>query len=556
MRLVLQGMDCVADDGLGFGADRQHGFATRTLIEALDALDAPVAASDAPAERAGSEVAAPPQTRPRDEHGALGRIGLGGTPSPAATQMYGVLASDPAVPRRAWLTAELMANGVFAALPPAHAEGSPARGGGLKLLQGLPGAAGWWMENLKRTPFSFSDSYVPRRDVTVYRRGGPPNQYEGGWFPTAAAYGVDAPSFEAAALLGMTVEVVEVARPAPGALPDVGEVVGALDTLLTAASVGAAPPVLAAFRVYDGARALRGTVVVSSVHTFTLSDMLETYKRMSAADNRELVVQQIRDASRSIVALLDKLARARIVKLNLTAEGVVFVPRMQPSEDEWMICGHGFKVGETELVAGVPHLTDFDPRLTRCVGADDPGYDANSALVLMASILLHALRAEHGTLAWEVVLAAFLGRAATNSNADQPRADAQLVVAWSEAPRRPDGFPDGFHELLQRAFLGPHVLEQRNALPRELYEEALRDFLLLRTNETIDAALTPRAERFDKLVRQSTQTRWARLDPQEEHDVREEDARVMASLNAVIEGRSERRAERRRLRQHGRAWRV
>ena len=103
--------------------------------------------------------------------------------------------------RRTWLTLGLMEHGVFSSLPTGHAD-EMTEADRIRKLQGAHGDARWWFQKLKSTLFSCSDSYVTRRGVTVYRKGGPPSSYEGRWFPSADTYGVDADAFEAATVLG------------------------------------------------------------------------------------------------------------------------------------------------------------------------------------------------------------------------------------------------------------------------------------------------------------------------------------------------------------------
>lgn len=451
------------------------------------------------------------------------------------------------VSRRTWMTRGLMEHGVFSALPSGQADGMPVADR-IKRLQGAHDDARWWLHKLKNTLFSCSDSYVTRRDVTVYRRGGPPSSYEGRWFPGADSYGVDADAFEAATVLGMSVEVTEFTPTTPKAPPNMTEVVQTIDTLLTAASVGAAPPVLAAFLVHDATGLLRGTVVVSSVHTFTLGDMISTYQSMSAADNRLLASQQLHDASKSIVRLLAVLAQARILKLNLSAETIVFVPSMQARDKEWVLCGHGFKVGTRDLVSGMPHVTDFDPRLTRHVGVDHR-YDDRPALVFMASVLLQALRAAYGMSTTDVVLNAFLGRDMDGVAGSVPA--SPLVTAWHARPFGMHSAPnDAFYLMMKKELLGSHDYPQRDPLPKALYEQTLADFTLLSTTETAEAGfMTVYANDkhmvFDRLVMHSTQSSLVLLDAEDERAALDAAVHGTARLRSVINTRSTRRAARR-----------
>lgn len=477
------------------------------------------------------------------------------SPAPAPAPELPVepaLAFDNTGSRRTWLTLKLTEHGVFSSMPNGHTLNTPSRNR-IKQLQGVHGDARWWLAKLKNTLFSCSDSYVMRRDVTVYRRGGPPSNYEGSWFPTALSYGVDAEAFEAATVLGLTVEVTEFTPTTPRAPPNMNEVVGTIDTLLLAASVGAAPPVLAAFLVYDKSGLLRGTVVVSSVHTFTLGDMLATYQSMSPVDNKLLASQQLHAASRSIVDVLAKLAGAKIVKLNLSANSVVFVPSMEAKDREWVLCGHGFKVGTTDLVSGMPHVTDFDPRLTRYL-ASHRDYDHRSALVLMTSILLQTLRAEYGMTTTEVVLNAFLGRDVDGGVDPAAVLGSPLVMAWHAHPfgisKEYTASNDAFYMMMKKELLGMHDFPQRNALPKTLYEQTLHDYTLLAKSETMDAGLmlvyaNDKRMVFDSLVMHSTLTRHVMLDAEEEKAALDAAIYGKARLQSVINMRKTRRAARR-----------
>lgn len=515
-------------------------------------------------EQGGEQHTPSGDTDVRDDHyfsaqsvvGAINDLGEASTTPPSTKDEQPsvdapptALAYDKTGSRKSWLRSGLTDNGVFTSMPRGHEDGVHLLDK-VKQLKGVHGDASWWLGKLKNTLFSCADSYVTRRDVKVYRRGGPPSNYEDKWFPSAISYGIKPEDFEAVTILGMAVEIVEFTPNTSSPSPDINEVVCRLETLLVAASVGAAPPVLAAFLVYGNSGLLRGTVVVSSVHTFTLGDMLAAYQKLSPADNRSLAIQQLHGASRAVVDLLENLALAKIVKLNLSADSIVFVPEMEASNENWILCGNGFKIGTTDLIPGVPYVTDFDPRLTRRI--TDVRYDKHTALVIMTSVLLQALRAEFGMMATEVVLNAFLGRSV--DGVDDTGLASQLVASWDALPAMEHftNEDDAFFQLMKKELIGTHHFPQRDALPSSLYEETLEDFIRISKSETIGAGLTlvhASDERFifQRLVVQITSSSYVLMDAEEERAALDSALHGMARLSSVISMRKKRRVERRAL---------
>jgi len=400
---------------------------------------------------------------------------------------------------RDWLIGGLGANrGVLSAWPLATGLRSSPSDRVLLLDQTIAsGYAWWWLHKFKNTLFSRRDSYTHRPNEVTYRVGGEPAT-GWNWFPRGTLYGMDAGVIDTFLHFGLAVTVrhTPVVASAPALDSQVATCAIAIYLELEAATIGVAPPVFAAMLVFDNddysatERALEvdatvplpevssmrknssnvlGTVVASQLHTFRLSDMLRTYNQLRPEENLLLVQKQIQDATIDLAAKIQRLAGHKIIKLNLCAGNIVFCPHLSEGGqgDDWVLSGFGFKTADSELVAGKPHCTEYDPRLCKRM-AGQTEYDANCAFVLMTTIMLAAVRAEFGGVA-TLMLRALLGQDPDGI----PRPGVQstmLTKAFSSAK----GKGDVFRDVLLRAF--QHSRSERDPIPSVVFDELVADF--------------------------------------------------------------------------------
>jgi hypothetical protein len=209
---------------------------------------------------------------------------------------------------------------------------------------------------------------------------------------------------------------------------------------LEAAATGLAPAVLAVFLVHSGdnykihqgtpalgttdvselpklrgdsTSSLNATVSVTQATLFTLGDLLASYRK--SRNNPLLrpslpsVEGSLYELSAAIARRVRALADAKMLKLNITPDTVVFVPNLCEGEDgELQSQGYGYLGMET--VRGVPMMFDFDPRFTKRFTSQTTDYDADCAYSVMMLILMASIRAQYGGAVQDIVGNKLIGR--------------------------------------------------------------------------------------------------------------------------------------------------
>ena len=354
--------------------------------------------------------------------------------SEAMGRCRGVMA---AFPRELWPAADPAAADPFAA----------ATARIVMLDQGKAvGRNWWWLWALKGTEFDSERHYALDDSTVVYRTDG----LEGSeWFPDANAYDAafDADYFELASLAGFAVSVRHVPPPFSGGsaatLSDVPALGQRVLLELEAAACGSGPAVFGCMLVHDadafgalqgqaklaasaeagvaadtsGSSRIVACVTVSQTHSYRLSDMLYAYNNVTGDPLLRPRVSvaafdsTVYEGTLSIARKVRYLARARILKLNVTPDTVVFCPRLVESDaGEVEATGFGFlDPDKGEAVKGTPLLWDFDPVYTKRIASSNQDYDADCAYAVMMLVLLASVRAQYGEV-YRVMMHRVTGR--------------------------------------------------------------------------------------------------------------------------------------------------
>lgn len=173
-----------------------------------------------------------------------------------------------------------------------------------------------------------------------------------------------------------------------------------------AAASAIAPAVLAGFLVSE--QAVIGQAFVTQRHLFRLSDLLREYNRLN---NNELTRPGVAAHNASLYELTGAIARkvrltanARLLKMNMSANTVVFCPHLVEDDNgEMSSMGYGFGTCEPK---GVPYLFDFDPVHTR--RGPSCTFNADSAYAVMMVQFLGAVRAQFGSV-YQILLNKVIG---------------------------------------------------------------------------------------------------------------------------------------------------
>lgn len=392
------------------------------------------------------------------------------------------------------------------------------------------GHAWWWLWALKRTLFSRRDSYSPRALETVYRVGGGPVRGFN-WFPAGASYGLSPGVLDAYLHFGLTVTVREFAPSAryPALHAQVQLEAEVAYMALKSATIGVGPAVLAATLVFDRddywaandrllpsdaavtsdmsvaskeSQRVVALVTVTQLHTFRLQEMLHAFEGIGGDENMAHARATIQAA---VVEICDKtklLATNSILKLSMTPDTVIFCPVLEAAgDDDWDLKGFGFRARDVDVVPGKPFLWDFDPRLCKRM-QEQSGYDANSAHVLMVTVLLASIRARVPG-AYSVVLEAVTTPA--------------FATAWASALENSDSFSATFTAVFQ------HSRVEREPLSRLMFSETLDDFThLLRSGHgTLSSLVSEDGSRpiYQQLLMHLMGTRsYLALNPLSEED--------------------------------------
>jgi len=318
----------------------------------------------------------------------------------------------------------------------------------------------WWLWALKGTKYDTGRHYAMDDSAAVYRTDG----LEGNeWFPEAMAYDpmCDPDHFERASLAGFAVCVRHVPPlPTGGAPATLSEIPGLGQRVLfelEAAACGSGPAVFGTMLVDNagafGMHKVNATqlataestigvdtnmeissrivacVSVTQTHSYRLSDMLSAHNSVMADPllrprvSVGAIDATVYESTLSIARKIRYLAQARILKLNVTPDTVVFCPRLVEGDTgDLEATGFGyFDPDRGDAVKGVPFLWDFDPIFTKRVASTNKDYDTDSAYAIMTLVLLSSVRAQFGEV-YRIMLHRLTGR----SPEGKPLAEQEL----------------------------------------------------------------------------------------------------------------------------------
>lgn len=386
---------------------------------------------------------------------------LGGQQGPEASgaseaseaSEYGQLARKPKEQGlHDWLTHVLVKErGVIAALPrnawPADAEVDQtlARVVALDATKAVS-KSWWWAWRLRASEYQTSRSVD---EATSLHTADGVDCEANAWFPTMASFDcvVSEDAFDRLTLAGFSTEIRCPDTNVP--FHQQADLKQRLLLELEAAATGLAPAVLATFLVHSGdnykihqgtpawstsdvsemptlrgdpAANLHAIVKVTQAHLFTLTDILASYRR---SRNNPLLRPSLPAVEGSLFELTAAIARqvraladAKILKLNITADTVIFVPNLVDTDDgELQSTGYGF-LG-MQSVRGVPMMSDFDPRFTKRFTSQNTDYDPDCGYIVMMMILLASVRAQHGSVVQEIMSNKLIGRTLDGKPMDQ-----------------------------------------------------------------------------------------------------------------------------------------
>ena len=441
------------------------------------------------------------------------------------------MSSEAPVNRIHWLKTNLERKCVFAAHPGSDTNTTENKYDRVLLLSEN---SGFWIDRLHKVKFSHKSSYNPREGVSVYRKskdGGDLN-----WIPSHQNYGmVDENYYNSLTKAGISVEVAELPQAPHGSASGVtNELVQALFTQLEMAACGVAPAVLAAFVVFDNKGAARGTMVVSQLHTFTLSDVMRVVRKATSVDDVNMVHTHLRAAARGVAEKLAHLAKAKVIKLSLTPKSVVF------ASSNIVLKHSGFEWKEFKNLAGSPFLVDYDSRLTYRL-ALDLDYNEHCALALMGMVLLSAVKAEFGDL-HETFFQGMVGRDASGSklyeNLPVPSFSKALASCAGGAAQA------NFYSCLSRTLTERERIV-RGPPSRDVFRETLSDYESIaqrRSGKRVDLVVDGRLT-FGQLVAFAMGLRVADFNEEDDPEAQELEKRARERFTAVANARAWRRMQ-------------
>ena len=388
-----------------------------------------------------------------------------------------------ATPLAHWLLDVLVRrHGVVAAFPPdEHDSALPptSRIHALDALRAI-GRAEWWAENLYKSSFVALAAYAPNDHVQVYHTDGLDHD-DNQWFPSADQYSdnMDSDFFDRFTLSGFSVAIRRAVTAASAAQR--------LGTQLEAAANGVSPAVLGAMVVpnktpathtVDGS--VRALLTVTQRHSFRLCDMLAAYNRVLATPlllpSLPTVDGSLYEVTAAIARKVRSLARMRILKLNVTADTVVFCARLEEDETGGELRAHGYGYDGMDTVRGVPFLCDFDPLHARRVSPNNQNYDEDCAYVVMMLVLLASVRAQHGDAASRVMTNKVVGLSVSGASVPPEELPERFEedIDITAAARRSHDAASNFCSIL-RVMLPQHAKDTDKSL-QEAYAGLEHDF--------------------------------------------------------------------------------
>jgi hypothetical protein len=292
------------------------------------------------------------------------------------------------------------------------------------------GKAAWWLHSLRTATYAYDTAFRSGPAAATYSTDG---LDDNDWFPTHPEYdgGIDEDQFDKLTLAGFSVTVRSFAAEASG--------LGALPALqqrllleLEAGAMHTGPAVLATKMVHGQEDKAAVCVSVTQAYSFRLRDMLTGLNQVLGdpilRPQLAEATSGIYEATAAIARKLRTLAGARILKLNVTPNTVVFCPALQENADSGTLEATGYGYVGLKGAKGVPFVVDFDPATTKRVSSQAAEYDADCAYVAMALVLISSTRAQHGELAARTMLYKLTGK----------RADGRALPV--------DELPEGFEQ--------------------------------------------------------------------------------------------------------------
>jgi len=327
----------------------------------------------------------------------------------------------PGTPFGTWLE-DVLSNqqGVVAALPrsawPANASAADSTIGRIVALDHThnAGKAAWWLHKLQGAKYAYDTAFRSGEASATYSVDGLDDNE---WFPTNLEYdgSLDENHFDKLTLAGFSTTVRSFAADAPG--------LGALPALqqrllleLEAGAMHTGPAVLATKLVHGHQDRTAVCVSVTQAHSFRLTDMLTGFNHVLGDPVLRPQLPEatagVYEATAAVARKMRMLATARILKLNVTPNTVVFCPALQENVDTGALEATGYGYCGLKGARGKPFLADFDPATTKRVSSQASEYDVDCAYVAMALVLLSSTRAQHGELAARTMLYKLTGKGA------------------------------------------------------------------------------------------------------------------------------------------------
>jgi hypothetical protein len=374
----------------------------------------------------------------------------------------------------------------------------------------------WWSFRLRASEYKGSH---PVDEVTSVHTTDGVDSDANSWFPIPEAYDsrISEDSFDKLTLGGFSTGIRVAESDAP--FHKQTELKQRLLLELEAAATGLAPAVLAVFLVHsednykmhkatpalgttdvselpklrgDSTSTLHATVSVTQAVLFTLGDLLASYRK--SRNNPLLrpslpsVEGSIYELSAAIARRVRALADAKILKLNVTPDTVVFVPNLCEDEDgELQSQGYGYLGMET--VRGVPMMFDFDPRFTKRFTSQAVDYDADCAYTVMMLVLMSSIRAQYGGAVQDIVGNKLIGRTLDGKSMDPSELPEDFDrIDLMATSRRARARAAEFCEAMRS--VTPSGTTNRESLSG-MISEAASDFVKIVESEVFDHMDTP-----------------------------------------------------------------
>tara|TARA_B100000575_G_scaffold110481_1_gene87960 strand:- start:10112 stop:11539 length:1428 start_codon:yes stop_codon:yes gene_type:complete len=319
-------------------------------------------------------------------------------------------------------------NGVFAALPRSTLDESVAMDRVVRLdATRNVGSAMWWTQRLITANYSSSYKHT---DHYIYSTDGLDRNE---WFPRHTDIDVDVSEngFDYLTLGGFSVTIRALSSKE---FLESGIVAHRFAHEIEAAALGVGPAIIASFLIAE--QKVVGQAFVTQRHTFRLSDLLKEYNRFKNSDllrpGMSACDASIYELTAGVARKVRLVANARLLKMNMTADSVVFCPHLVEDDNGAMTAsGYGFGRCETK---GVPYLTDFDPVHTK----RGTVFNADAAYLVMMTQLLGTIRAQFGDV-YGVMLNKLTGKSPSGAILPEDELPENFAHIDLRAKTREDG---------------------------------------------------------------------------------------------------------------------